>query len=392
MITKFNYEHSIDFRQHYQYIDYNKLNFNDITPFIKKYFSPSTEINNNINYIENKYNINNYDDICVLFYRGNDKVTEMYLPSYEDILVKARSIYEKNKNIKFLIQSDEIEFIETMIKEFPNNSFYFKDEIRTINKNQKISVDKINHESNFIYSQYYLAITIIMSKCKYIVCTSGNCSLWIALFRGNAENMYQIIKQPRNLNDYLNNKGLYPTEGYSQEISQQVEDLINLTSKPNIKVMEIGFNAGHSAEVFLQNNKSLTLTSFDLNEHDYVIPARGYIDSVFPNRHKLIIGDSRTSIPNYLQKNKGDKFDVIFIDGGHDYEIAKTDMENCFHLAHKDTIVILDDTMFTGCWERDWTIGPTKTWRELIQQNKIIEINHKDYREGRGIAWGKYVF
>ena len=79
-----------------------------------------------------------------------------------------------------------------MTREFPNNSFYFKDEIRTMNKSNELSVDKINPAANFLYSQYFLAITIIMSKCKYIVCTTGNCSLWIALFRGNTKNLYQL--------------------------------------------------------------------------------------------------------------------------------------------------------------------------------------------------------
>ena len=67
---------------------------------------------------------------------------------------------------------------------------------------------------------------------------------------------------------FLNSRGFHSFEGYSQEVSQQVNDLINLTNKPNINVMEIGFNAGHSAEVFLQNNKDLNLTSFDLGRHN----------------------------------------------------------------------------------------------------------------------------
>ncbi len=42
--------------------------------------------------------------------------------------------------------------------------------------------------------------------------------------------------------------------------------------------MEFGFNAGHSSEVFLENNNSLLLTSFDLGEHNYVLSAKEYID------------------------------------------------------------------------------------------------------------------
>jgi predicted O-methyltransferase YrrM len=164
-----------------------------------------------------------------------------------------------------------------------------------------------------------------------------------------------------------------------------------LTNKPNINVMEIGFNAGHSAEVFLENNKELTLTSFDLGAHKYVSTAKEYIDATYPNRHNLILGDSRKTIPTYLKNNKHIKFDVIFIDGGHSYEIAKADMENCFYLAHKDTIVILDDTIFTQGWEKPYTIGPTRTWMEHLQQNKIVELNRRDYSKGRGMSWGKYI-
>ncbi len=145
---------------------------------------------------------------------------------------------------------------------------------------------------------------------------------------------------------YLKSRGFTFFEGYSQEVQQQVLDLIKLTDKENINIMEIGFNAGHSAEVFLQNNPTATLTSFDF----------------------------------------------IFIDGGHDYETAKADLTNCFKLAHKDTIVVMDDTMYKNEWEHSYNTGPTQVWREFLQENKIIEINKRDYCPGRGMSWGTYVF
>ena len=53
------------------------------------------------------------------------------------------------------------------------------------------TVDIVMKDKNNLFSKYYLAITIIMSKCKYIICGTGNCSLWIMLYRSNADNVLQ---------------------------------------------------------------------------------------------------------------------------------------------------------------------------------------------------------
>jgi hypothetical protein len=139
--------------------------------------------------IEQKYNVV-YGNICVLFYRGNDKNTETLICEYAEYIEYANKVMNENPNIKFLVQSDETEFIELMMKTYPNNAFYFKDEIRHINKCNS-TVDVVFKEQNYEFSKYYLAITIMMSKCKYIICGSGNCSLWIMLYRGNSKNVYQ---------------------------------------------------------------------------------------------------------------------------------------------------------------------------------------------------------
>jgi len=175
-----------------QFTNYSNLDYKSITPIIKKFFSPSVKINEIINNIEKKYNLV-YENICVLFYRGNDKKIETKKCSYDEYLKYTDQIITQNPNIYFLIQSDETEFIEFMTNRFPNNSFYFKDEIRHIKK-CKSTVDKVFKSKNYEFSKKFLAITIIMSKCKYIICGSGNCDIWIMFYRGNNKNVIQNLK------------------------------------------------------------------------------------------------------------------------------------------------------------------------------------------------------
>lgn len=182
----------IKYRHMDQYKDYSTLDYKNISPLIKKYFSPSVKINQIINNIKKKYNLI-YENICVLFYRGNDKNKETAKCSYDEYLNYANQVITENPKIMFLIQSDETEFIEYMTKKFPNNSFYFKDEIRHMKKDVTNTVDTKMNFDNFKFSKLYLAITIIMSKSKYIICSSGNCDIWIILYRGNNKNTIQYL-------------------------------------------------------------------------------------------------------------------------------------------------------------------------------------------------------
>lgn len=190
-LNKLNEEFKCNFYHDQQFDDYSTLDYN-ILPIVEKYFSPSLKIKQIIKLMEMKYTVD-YNNICVLFYRGNDKIRETKLSNYDDYLIYANKIMKNNPNILFLIQSDETEFIQFMTNHFPN-SFYFKDEARHIPK-CKNTVDRVMFQYNNLFSKYYLAITIIMSKCKYVVCGSGNCSLWIVLYRGHNKNICQYSKE-----------------------------------------------------------------------------------------------------------------------------------------------------------------------------------------------------
>lgn len=192
---------------------------------------------------------------------------------------------------------------------------------------------------------------------------------------------------------YLSSYGFNDYEGNCSQLRDQTNDLAQLAASPSIKnIMEIGFNAGHSTNLFLSANSDVKVTSFDIGQHDYVHAAKKYIDATFPDRHTLILGDSTVTVPQFVaQRTPEDvKFDLIFIDGGHEYEVAMADLKNCKALAHADTIVVVDDTIFVPGWEAQWTVGPTRAWLDMVQAGEVEEHTRKHYCPGRGQVVGAY--
>jgi hypothetical protein len=182
------------FRNDLQFEVYNSLlNIDSIVSVVKKYFAPNDEIWKLVEDITKKYSIE-YDNTCVVFYRGNDKITETNVGIPTDFAKQTQEIAKQFPGVKFLVQSDETNFIELMQKCI-KESIVFYDEIRHMHKNTRKSVDMVGFD-NYKYSKMFLAIMLIMAKCKYLICNSGNNPMWIYFFRhiynkNNARNVTQ---------------------------------------------------------------------------------------------------------------------------------------------------------------------------------------------------------
>jgi predicted O-methyltransferase YrrM len=188
---------------------------------------------------------------------------------------------------------------------------------------------------------------------------------------------------------YLKENGIDPfnIEGHCQQLSGQTEDLIKIVQTAK-HVLEIGFNGGHSSEIFLQNSTA-NVYSFDIGDHDYVLLGKRNLDKRFPGRHTLIIGDSGITVPMFANYSHI-KFDVLFIDGNHEYDAALRDLVNCAHVAAPNAFVIFDDVVLTEENMQSWTKGPTDAWKTMVSNNKIKHLLYKEYALGRGMVVGNY--
>mmetsp|Transcript_10107 Transcript_10107/g.9809 ORF Transcript_10107/g.9809 Transcript_10107/m.9809 type:complete len:286 (+) Transcript_10107:376-1233(+) len=176
-----------DFDYGTQYRRYQNSNYRSLLPYIMKYFTPSKNILHIKTQLLRKYDIDT-DGYCAVYYRGTDKVLETQLGSFESFNAKLNEIISQNESIKILIQTDSTQFLEYM-KIKHSNILAFDESITSISNKGT----HYENSGNFNYKaiQYLFATVLIMSKCKYIVCSSGNVPSWIMQYRGNGDNVHQ---------------------------------------------------------------------------------------------------------------------------------------------------------------------------------------------------------
>lgn len=107
-------------------------------------------------------------------------------------------------------------------------------------------------------------------------------------------------------------------------------------------ILEIGLNGGHSMAIFLLSNPNLEVLSFDICEHNYVRDIANYYKDKY--NFNFVEGNSLITVKEY---NNDTKYDIIHIDGGHAEICVINDLINCKKFAHKDTLMIFDDTNAT---------------------------------------------
>lgn len=178
------HEGVIDFYVIYQMKEYITLNYSHITPFVKKYFSPSQRILDKKQMLLEKYGLDPANTLGV-YYRGTDKKDEVSRVDYSSYINKIQELYTGRETI--LIQSDEKQFIDYAKQVFPDCIYFTETKVSTTDKGIHYENTK---EENYNDIQYFFAAMLILSECKHIVLGISNCSLWMCLYRGYPSKQY----------------------------------------------------------------------------------------------------------------------------------------------------------------------------------------------------------
>lgn len=178
-----------------QFSPYSGLHFSVVKPFIDKYYSPSQPILDLQKGLIDKYTIDT-TTTCAIYYRGTDKYKETYLGSFGVYAAKMTEIIQTNPDIQIILQSDSYPFMEYMFQYadthgIQNNIIAFEENVTTTTDQGIHILQGANKAYQDI--QHLFASMLVMAQCKYIVCSSGNVSMWMMYYRGHADGVYQYL-------------------------------------------------------------------------------------------------------------------------------------------------------------------------------------------------------
>lgn len=126
---------------------------------------------------------------------------------------------------------------------------------------------------------------------------------------------------------------------------------------PPTRIMEIGTRTGISLGQIISAMKEYghkigTVVSFDVFDDGYISPELVGLNfrhlglGIKPN---FQVGNSLETVPKYKTEHPGELFDWVLVDGNHEANHARQDLENVVSLTAAGGLIVFDDISEDGC-------------------------------------------
>jgi hypothetical protein len=167
----------------------------------------------------------------------------------------------------------------------------------------------------------------------------------------------------------------------------------SLASLPCVKtICEVGFNAGHSALLWLHANPKAEVIMFDIFTHNYSAKGEAFLrDHASLNAAKRLViykGDSNSTLRHFHSTNPLKKCDIISVDGAHHHDAVIQDFRNMKKLANPWWHVgLVDDTPCAKAYCVDPPIKKLVS-RGVIKLLKALQLAQKT----RGVTVFQFQF
>lgn len=169
-------------------------------------------------------------------------------------------------------------------------------------------------------------------------------------------------------------------EQFVADIAPSFREILQITNPSS--VWEVGFNAGHSALMFLMLNPKLIYHSVDIADNQQ---SSDFLYDMFRG-FTFYLRDSKTVEQPVQEQGFLRHYDLVFLDGDHSYEAVVSDIEKA--LLFYPEYILLDDYRHLSHLYVETIV--TKTFKDKLDLIKVYEFPHLWKGYSMGLCKVKY--
>ena len=353
---------------------------------------PDTEL-----LIQNDHQDAENPNMCTGFFWMKSNENTIDITNFETITKNIDSFQNDQQYIRRFSKSIKHKYLD--LGEFPNGKYY-RDNCKNIEPyiihfNYDVSDYKIKRMKQF--NKWYLddetSNSIFKTRTPQMISAVDT----VVKKTNNTVNYIHKSNDSNSICEFLETRNVKIKQGYITQVEEHANQLVShlksICDVEQVKnVLEVGFLAGHSAELFLKLNDHIKVTSIDESVLQSVNVGKEYIDVNYPERHTLIKGNSNHILKDNVMTQTEMKYDIILIDGSFKYDIVKQDIILSKQFAHENTILIINGVLKSKKWAKYWTLEITDAVEELAGNGFIDNLHNIDIDVGRGTITCKYSF
>eukprot|EP01036_Dinobryon_divergens_P029428 gene29428-38522_t len=155
---------------------------------------------------------------------------------------------------------------------------------------------------------------------------------------------------------------------YSKNLTTQIQYYLTLAKSVEdvFVVCETGFNAGHSAALWLYSMPQIVYFAFDIGVMPWSNISVSYISALFGDRFHYIRGYSTDTMTrdNIMKLS----CDLLSIDGDH-YNIYK-DLVHGRNISSRTAYVVIDDYVSENTIPTQWNMAVKEGWLATLDEHK----------------------
>jgi predicted O-methyltransferase YrrM len=353
---------------------------------------PDTEL-----LIQNDHQDAEHPNMCTGFFWMKSNENTIDITNFETITKNIDSFQNDQQYIRRFSKSIKHKYLD--LDKFPNGKYY-RDNCKNIEPyiihfNYDVSDYKIKRMKQF--NKWYLddetSNSIFKTRTPQMISAVDT----VVKKTNNTVNYIHKSNDSNSICEFLETRNVKIKQGYITQVEEHANQLVShlksICDVEQVKnVLEVGFLAGHSAELFLKLNDHIKVTSIDESVLQSVNVGKEYIDVNYPERHTLIKGNSNDILKDNVMTQTEMKYDIILIDGSFKYDIVKQDIILSKQFAHENTILIINGVLKSKKWAKYWTLEITDAVEELAGNGFIDNLHNIDIDVGRGSVTCKYNF